>query len=89
MWKAEGCWDAELDPWRPAGQVSDAEALAVIAALRPRMRESAQTGMSSRDRPVQIYNGAGRPCPRCGTGIQARGQGDDNRTTFWCPGCQH
>ncbi|MGN6188481.1 MAG: hypothetical protein ACTHOE_06250 [Conexibacter sp.] len=20
--------------------------------------------------------------------MRARGQGDDNRTTFWCPGCQ-
>ncbi len=27
-------------------------------------------------------------CPGCGTPIRARGQGDDNRTTYWCPGCQ-
>jgi endonuclease-8 len=88
MWKAEGCWEAGLDPWRKTNSVSDEEALAVIEALRPRMRESAQRGMSKRDRPVAIYNKTGRPCPRCGTRIRARGQGDDNRTTFWCPGCQ-
>jgi formamidopyrimidine-DNA glycosylase len=29
-----------------------------------------------------------RPCRRCGTPIAARGQGDDNRTTYWCPRCQ-
>jgi endonuclease-8 len=34
------------------------------------------------------YERAGRPCPRCGTAIRARGQGDDNRTTYWCPACQ-
>ena len=55
-------------------------------AARPRMQESARGGHMTRGR--QIYNRAGRPCPRCGQTIQARGQWDDNRTTFWCPGCQ-
>ena len=32
-----------------------------------------------------VYERAGRPCRRCGTLIRARGQGDDNRTTYWCP----
>ena len=36
----------------------------------------------------RVYGMSGRPCPRCGTTIVARGQGDDNRTTYWCPGCQ-
>ncbi len=34
------------------------------------------------------YRRAGRPCPRCGSPIRSRGQGDDNRTAYWCPGCQ-
>ena len=36
----------------------------------------------------QVYGKRGQPCPRCGTPIRARGQGDDNRSTYWCPGCQ-
>jgi endonuclease VIII len=86
VWKAEGCWLAGIDPWRPAGTVSDEEALRIVAATRPRMQESARDGNQTRHR--KIYNNAGRPCPRCGTRIQGRGQGDDNRTTYWCPGCQ-
>src|SRR3954471_1070769 len=86
LWKAEGCWEARLDPWRPLRKVSDAEALAVVEALQPRMIASARLGHTDRDH--QVYNRAGRPCPRCGGPIRARGQGDDNRTTFWCPGCQ-
>jgi endonuclease VIII len=86
LWKAEGCWEAKVDPWRSTGAVSDAEAVAVVEAVRPRMLESARTGHQSRGR--QIYDRAGRPCPRCRTPIAARGQGDDNRTTFWCPACQ-
>ena len=86
VWKAEACWEAGVDPWRPTGSVSDREAVAVVEAARPRMLESARTGHQSRG--VRVYDRAGRPCPRCGEKIQARGQGDGNRTTFWCPSCQ-
>lgn len=87
IWKVEGCWGAQLDPWRRLRDVTDAEALAVIADARPRM--FAATERSRPDRSERkVYDRAGRPCPRCGATIRARGQGDDNRTTFWCPGCQ-
>ena len=89
LWKSEGCFAAGVDPWRPAGRVRDEEALAIVRELRPRMQESAADGRQDRWR--RIYNAAGRPCPRCGPPalIAARGQGDDNRPTFWCPSCQH
>ena len=86
MWKVEGCFAAAIDPWRPAGEVSDDEVRAIIAETRPRMRQSALDG--NQDRFKQIYGHAGRPCPRCGATIRVRGQGDDNRRTFWCPACQ-
>jgi endonuclease-8 len=86
LWKAEGCWLAELDPWRRLQDVSDDELHRVLQELRPRMQESARDGNQVRHR--KIYNNAGRKCPRCGARIVARGQGDDNRTTYWCPGCQ-
>jgi endonuclease VIII len=88
MWKAEGCFEARIDPWRPAGSVSDAEALAIVDACRPRMRQSAIGGDPSPFR--RVYSRAGMPCPRCGSAsrIQQRGQGDDNRPTYWCPSCQ-
>jgi endonuclease-8 len=86
LWKSEGCWDAAVDPWRPVAEVSDAEALAIIESARSRMLESAATGEQNAD--LRVFRRHGRPCRRCGTKILARGQGDDNRTTFWCPGCQ-
>jgi endonuclease-8 len=87
LWKSEGCFAAAIDPWRPVGRVSDDEALAIVRETRPRMQASANDGKQDRHR--QVYNAAGRPCPRCGGRITARGQGDDNRPTFWCPTCQH
>jgi endonuclease-8 len=86
LWKIEGCFAAGIDPWRRTGEVSDEEALAIVETTRPRMQESARDGMQDRFR--VIYGTAGQPCPRCGTTIRSTGQGDDNRTTYWCPGCQ-
>jgi endonuclease-8 len=86
LWKAEACFDAAIDPWRRSADVSDAEALAIVHAARPRMQESARTGHQTRA--PSVYRRAGMPCPRCGTAIESRGQGDDNRMTYWCPGCQ-
>jgi len=88
VWKAEGCWEAGLDPWRPLHEVGDAEALAVIEAVRPRMRAAAEAAPRAPAAARRVHERAGLPCPRCATPIAARGQGDDNRTTFWCPGCQ-
>ena len=63
-----------------------------MRVLRPLMRESVEPGGGFiRTRPDGtrwVYDRAGLPCQRCGTRIRARGQGDDNRTTYWCPGCQ-
>jgi endonuclease VIII len=86
IWKAEGCWEAAVDPWRPVSSVSDEEAMAIICAVRPRMMHSARHGRMEGE--PRVFRRAGRPCPRCGSEVLARGQGDDNRTAFWCPGCQ-
>jgi endonuclease VIII len=86
VWKSEGCFRVGLDPWRPLGRVADDEALAVVREIRERMLASAERGGHPRD--IQVYDRGGRPCPRCGGPIRARGQGDDNRTTYWCPACQ-
>ena len=86
IWKAEGCWEAGIDPWRALGSVSDQEVVAIIDAVRPRMMRSASEG--PRAIGPRVYRMTGRPCPRCGGRITSRGQGDANRTTYWCQGCQ-
>ncbi len=84
LWKAEACFDAGLDPWRPLERTSDEEILAVIDAVRPRMADSARGGTQMRERHVYKQ----QRCGRCGGPIAVRGQGDDNRLTWWCPSCQ-
>jgi endonuclease VIII len=86
LWKCEACFAAGIDPWRPTGHVSDEEALAIVNAARPGMQQSARDGMQDLHRVV--YANGGRPCPRCSAPIRSRGQGDDNRVTYWCASCQ-
>jgi endonuclease VIII len=84
MWLAEVLWEAALSPWRRLRDVSEADrqrALEIAAAL---MGESLDTGRERRN----VYRRTGQPCRRCHTPIAARGLGDDNRTAYWCPGCQ-
>jgi len=85
MWKSEGCFLAGVDPWRRLRDVSDQSALEVVGEIRPLMLASAD----GRGDPRRwVYGRVGQPCRRCSTPIRARGQGDDNRTTYWCPRCQ-
>jgi endonuclease-8 len=87
VWKSESCFATAIDPWRALAQLRDEEALALVEFVRERMRQSADAdGFSTR--PSAVYDRAGRPCPRCGTRIRRRGQGENNRVTYWCDGCQ-
>jgi endonuclease-8 len=84
VWKAESLWRVELSPWLRLDQVSDDELERVLGEAARLMRAALDGGRGNR----AVYKRAGRPCPRCGTPIRSRGQGDDNRTAYWCPGCQ-
>ncbi len=84
IWKAEALWRARVSPWRPVVEMSDEELRAVLQRAHELMTASVETGGGRRF----VYNRAGRGCRRCGTPIEARGQGDDNRTAYWCPACQ-
>jgi endonuclease VIII len=84
IFKSEGCFAAAISPWHWLGEIEDDELAHVVRSTRELMREAVESGRQ----PHQIYRRAGQPCPRCGTELRARGQGDDNRVTYWCPGCQ-
>jgi endonuclease-8 len=86
IWRSESCFAAGADPWKPVGLTADATVLAVVAFAREQMAQSARDGFAAR--PRAVYGRAGEPCGRCGESIRAAGQGEGNRTAYWCPGCQ-
>jgi endonuclease-8 len=84
IFKSEACFAARVTPWTAIGDFSDDQLQRSLQAARQLMQESVGRG-----RPLPaVYRQAGRPCPVCGTPIAARGQGDANRRTYWCPRCQ-
>jgi endonuclease-8 len=84
LWRAEALWRAQVSPWRRLGEISDEQLRSTLTEAAQLMRRSLDSGLRQR----AVYRQAGRPCPRCGTPIESRGQGDANRIAYWCPTCQ-
>ena len=84
IFKSEGCFEARIDPHRRLEEVSDDELEGVLTATRDLMLDAVESGQQ----PKRVYRRAGQPCPRCGTTVRSRAQGDSARITYWCPGCQ-
>ena len=84
VWRAEALWRAGLSPWLRLGETTDDELARVLGEAARLMRGSLENGGAER----HVHRHAGRPCDRCGELIRSRGQGDGNRTAYWCPGCQ-
>src|SRR6266508_221882 len=82
VWKAEGLWHTRLSPWIAVGAVPEERLRELLSWLAQHMRASVAGAHMQRG----VYRRAGRPCPRCGAVIRSRGQGDQNRTAYWCPG---
>ena len=84
IYKSEGCWSARIDPWRPLSALDDEDLSRLVTEVAGLMRYGVETGRA----PHSIYRRSELPCPRCGRRISSRGQGDANRTTYWCRSCQ-
>jgi endonuclease VIII len=84
VYKSEGCFAARISPWRTLGELSDEELAGVVRETTALMRQSLEGRRPER----QVYRRAKLPCPACGAPLRARGQGDANRTTYWCGRCQ-
>jgi len=78
-------WEARLSPWTPLPEVDDAR----LRSLVERSAEVLRIGAATGRRPMGVHGLAGRPCPRCGTIVQAKELGRElPRLTYWCPLCQ-
>jgi endonuclease-8 len=85
MWLAEILWTVRLSPWRRLGDVAEDDRRSVLVTAAEQMTAALERG---RGRGRSAYRRAGMPCPRCGTPIASRGQGDANRIAYWCSSCQ-
>jgi endonuclease-8 len=82
--KSEALWECRIDPFVPVSDLDDAR-LAELARVAARILAE---GVAAGGRlPRRVYRQAGRPCPRCQTAIRSSPQGEQRRTSYWCPAC--
>ncbi|HVY07089.1 MAG TPA: bifunctional DNA-formamidopyrimidine glycosylase/DNA-(apurinic or apyrimidinic site) lyase [Burkholderiales bacterium] len=100
IYASEALFRAGIHPGLAAGKVSMLRCEKLVAAIRETLAAAIEAGGSSlRDyvgaegRPGYfqqnyfVYGRKGEPCRVCGTAIKALRQGQ--RSTFFCPTCQH
>ena len=84
VFKSETLFVCGVDPFRSAGELDHATTHKLLATASKLLRAS----VADAPRPQNVYGRAGQPCRRCGTPIRAQRQGEQARTTYWCPTCQ-
>ncbi len=99
--KSEVLFVARIDPFAPAGGISDDQVERLLDAAQrlmtmntvespgiPRAAGRRTTGSLDPSARVFVYGRAGKPCRRCGSVVQATKAGLDARITYWCGKCQ-
>lgn len=94
VFKSEVLFLGRVNPFVRIGELTDETLDRVIAQARRllllnRRRASRQTRAAlDPEGRVWVYRRCGRPCYECGAPIQVRRQGEDARSTYFCPRCQ-
>ena len=90
VYRCEALWKMSINPWTKTAELDDE----LLTALFETAHQAMRSNLDGWDRRFPGYGkGAvhgrrGRPCPRCGSRIQVRAQGEHARLTYWCPACQ-
>jgi len=91
VYRCEALWQAGMNPWKKTGDLGDEQLSALFETARKAMRANLSGGFNRRFPGYSkgaVHGRGGRPCPRCGSRIRVRAQGEQARLAYWCPGCQ-
>jgi len=93
VYKSEVLFLCGADPFSAVGRLDDAILAELIDTARREMRRNVGTGARRTNQalgsgPLWVYGRDGKPCLRCGAPIRRALQGEQRRSTYWCPRCQ-
>jgi endonuclease-8 len=86
IYKCESLWLHRVDPWKLPLEIDDDTLRRLYLTARDLMRRNLMTPIRAQRHVVHAHGG--RPCPRCGSPIQVKAQGEQARLTYFCPRCQ-
>lgn len=100
IYASESLFQAGIHPERPANSLDQEKSERLVACIKAVLQRSIdQGGTTLRDflqsdgkpgyfaQQLNVYGRSGEPCRQCGTAIVTGRHGQ--RSTFWCPHCQH
>ena len=104
VYKSEVAFAAGVNPFRAMSTITDREleVMAEVAGkwMKVNVLDGAgdgivtyagnrrTTGATNREERLWVYGRQGQECRRCGALVETRKQGEQARSTYWCPGCQ-
>lgn len=104
IYKSEACFACGVNPFRKVSTLNAEKAKELITTARKMLKANVTeasrsqiltytgmprtTSLANPGKRLWVYKRTGESCRRCGGTIQARKQGRDARSTFWCPHCQ-
>jgi endonuclease-8 len=104
VFKSEVCFACRINPFRRVSTLQSEELACLVDTARKFLLANVSdssgaqittytgmrrtTGRTNSEERLWVYGRRGEPCRKCGTPIESRKQGEDARTTFWCPMCQ-
>jgi endonuclease-8 len=104
VYKSEVAFAAGVNPFRPVGTLTEKETQTIADVSQRYMRANVldssgddivtytgnrrTTNAANREERLWVYGRQGEECRRCGALIMMRKQGEQARSTYWCPVCQ-
>ncbi len=93
VYKSEVLFACNVNPFDLVAALEEATLARLIQTARQQMRRNLGPAVRRTRSEVApgrfwVYGRTGKPCLRCGTPVQRRGQGEQERATYWCPNCQ-
>jgi endonuclease-8 len=104
VYKSEVAFAAGVNPFRAMATITDREYEGMAAVAERWMQANVidgagdgivtysgnrrTTNNTDRNERLWVYGRQGLECRRCGAIIEMRKQGEQARSTYWCPGCQ-
>jgi endonuclease-8 len=104
VYKSEVAFEAGVNPFRAMRTITQREMQAMVDIAQRYMKANVVDGSGEgivsysgsrrtthamdREERLWVYRREGQECRRCGATVMMRKQGEQARSTYWCPECQ-